>query len=761
MSESERVEPQAPEIPAAPAAQTAPEQPPESPSVLGVIATILLGLVLIVALVPLILWIDYGAHFNEFEMSAPPAGAMGLLFALLAVNALVYLVAKWRAFRRWQVVLLYVMLVAALPVMNVGLVQPVFSNVTAVASEKVNRLVPSVSVAYAAQHPAIYPKIEYDDQAEPEVRERQIKPLKRYWAGVPLGLQEQYLLRDAGTWERIVYAWNTIPWGIWKGPLLNWGIFILMAFAGILFLVEILRQEWVERENLAFPLAVLPTALLEESAEGRARHPLLANPLLWIGMAIPVLMMVLSGLRYYALREIPFGDLRIDFNVIFTKPPMDAIKQNMLVLSPLLIGVGYLVHLEVSRSIWIFFFVGAVFLVLAVSLGWSNPETPPERLDWRIPQYPYPRDQGIGALLALAVFMLWRSRGGLWAVLKAPFARRAVGQGDPGFMPRRLAGWGFVVSFALMVWWMGRMFRVAPGFDESQFGALNVTGSTNYLLIVLYLGVFFLMVVGFARIRAEAGVPSNFLMPTLHRIPRVWGGPRVFGWRSSNFVSHYAWMGLSTLPALAPLQLESLVVARRHGPSARTVGIAVVLALVAALVVGGLGFLWCVHLQGEGYTGKSHDFGTDPFWLMYKSRGKALDLGYFHRPHAIACLVGLGLMAALLVARSKWMRFPLHPLGYLVYCLAPLPVQFGTDSIRWKHALWAPMLIAWFLKRTFIRYGGMKLYRRLLPIFLGMILGSLLMYVFWNAAHLVMLWQGSGETLLLNLDRPVYRADTY
>jgi hypothetical protein len=159
--------------------------------------------------------------------------------------------------------------------------------------------------------------------------------------------------------------------------------------------------------------------------------------------------------------------------------------------------------------------------------------------------------------------------------------------------------------------------------------------------------------------------------------------------------------------------------------------------------------------------GQTHQYGSDSVWLFYRSRGKGLDVGYFHTPHGMACVAGLLLMAVLLVARSKWLRFPLHPLGYLVYCLAPAHHFAGQDGVKWQNALWGPMLVAWLIKRTIIRYGGMKLYRRLLPIFLGMILGTLLMYVFWNVAHGVMLWQKSGTELMFDLDQPIYRPDYY
>jgi hypothetical protein len=657
------------------------------------------------------------------------------------------------------------MLMTGLPVANVGLVQPVLTNITAVASEYVNRRVPSVAPAYAAQDAAFYPKVEFAPGLTPEQEADLARPLKRFWAGTPFGLTEQFRLKDATVWQRFAFAWERVPWHIWQGPLAAWGLFIFVSFLGVLFLVEVLRQEWVERENLAFPLAVLPSALIEETTgPGRVRHRLLADPLLWIGMAVSVLMMALSGLKHY--EKITFGELLVNFNTVFTAAPWNAIQRNILVVSPLVIGIGYLVHLEISRSIWIFFLLGTVFTLLAVNLGWNQVDRPPEPLDWFAPPYPFPRDQAMGAMAALAGYLLWRSRSGLWGLVKAPFDRSTVASSDPGFMPKRLAAWGFIGCFVFLVVWMGRMIRLPAGFPPPGLAVTGSPGRLNYPLIVLWLALFYLMVIAFARLRAEAGVPNNFLLPAMMRMPRVWGGPPVWGWQSSNAINYFAWMPMSSLPAMAPLGLEGLALARRHGPSARVLAAGVIAAFVLALVGGGLCFLWNCYVQGEGYIGQNISHGTVPFWTFYRARGRNLEVGYLHTAQAMAAVVGLALMSALLVARSKWLRFPLHPLGYLIWCVAPAHAALVQhDNVRGIHLLWAPMFIAWLIKRTVIRYGGMRLYRRLLPIFLGLVLGQLLMIVFWTLAHPLvtdMLDLGKWEFLLSPPNpREVYSPEAY
>jgi hypothetical protein len=53
------------------------------------------------------------------------------------------------------------------------------------------------------------------------------------------------------------------------------------------------------------------------------------------------------------------------------------------------------------------------------------------------------------------------------------------------------------------------------------------------------------------------------------------------------------------------------------------------------------------------------------------------------------------------------------------------------------HRLWLAMFIAWAIKLIMLRYGGLKLYRRALPFFLGIILGECIVGSFWTIFGIV------------------------
>jgi hypothetical protein len=51
--------------------------------------------------------------------------------------------------------------------------------------------------------------------------------------------------------------------------------------------------------------------------------------------------------------------------------------------------------------------------------------------------------------------------------------------------------------------------------------------------------------------------------------------------------------------------------------------------------------------------------------------------------------------------------------------------------------LWCPFFVAWMLKWLVLRYGGMSLYRRVLPYFLGLILGDYIVPLLWAIAGVI------------------------
>ena len=79
--------------------------------------------------------------------------------------------------------------------------------------------------------------------------------------------------------------------------------------------------------------------------------------------------------------------------------------------------------------------------------------------------------------------------------------------------------------------------------------------------------------------------------------------------------------------------------------------------------------------------------------------------------------VGAAIMGALMWLQYRFVWWPFHPLGFPISCV------FGT--------MWFSVFVAWAIKGAVLKYGGLALFERLKPMFLGLILGEAVVAGFW------------------------------
>jgi hypothetical protein len=82
--------------------------------------------------------------------------------------------------------------------------------------------------------------------------------------------------------------------------------------------------------------------------------------------------------------------------------------------------------------------------------------------------------------------------------------------------------------------------------------------------------------------------------------------------------------------------------------------------------------------------------------------------------------VGMGGMFGLYTAWRAVPWWPLHPLGYALMGVGPMDYY------------WFSFFLAWAIKVSVLKYGGAQLYRKTLPLFLGLILGQFFTSGMWN-----------------------------
>jgi hypothetical protein len=120
-----------------------------------------------------------------------------------------------------------------------------------------------------------------------------------------------------------------------------------------------------------------------------------------------------------------------------------------------------------------------------------------------------------------------------------------------------------------------------------------------------------------------------------------------------------------------------------------------------------------------GYVTSTH-FGDETYrrlenWINYPRSSDVAAMGFMGLGFTIAIL--------LLTARARFLWFPLHPLGYAM-------------ANSWGMAnLWCCLFVAWLLKWSILRHGGLKSYRRAVPFFLGLALGDFIIGHVWSISN--------------------------
>jgi hypothetical protein len=70
--------------------------------------------------------------------------------------------------------------------------------------------------------------------------------------------------------------------------------------------------------------------------------------------------------------------------------------------------------------------------------------------------------------------------------------------------------------------------------------------------------------------------------------------------------------------------------------------------------------------------------------------------------------------------RTRFFWWAFHPAGFAV-------------SSSWSMNLfWSSILVSWLIKLIILKYGGVNLHRKVIPFFLGLILGEFVVGGFWT-----------------------------
>ncbi len=636
---------------------------------------ILLSLGLIAALSPAAFYgeILFGTTY-EFGSGVPSMAALAVLFLVAALNQLVSGLGR-SGLRRREILALYAIIAVGAPLVSHGILLNMFS--TPIFQHYLARAIPSWQTTFLHHMPS--------------------------WFSVT----------DAAAVDAYFEGGASVPWSLWWAPLAAWTSFMLALYLASLFLVVLLRRQWITHERLSFPLAQIPLGVVRAAeAEGRGRLPV--SGVFWIGFLVSCGITSVNRLAsvYPAIPNIPLAGVTvIPWNPV---GPLAGLGAWELWIIPWMIAVAYLIPKELSFSCWFFWLVRIGLTVAAITAG-ATPQRPEE---WWGSEFPAPTFQGGGAVLAVALWVLWTARRHAKHAFLSIFTRgSAADVGEP--LPYRWALLGFLVCSAYLVcfYWVA--------------GCRPQAG-------LIFAGLIVVHYIVWARLRAETGlgfIPFPLIVGFMVAVPF---GTAIFRPREVVALmctrwSYFPGFGQS-LEVCTGNALEGLKIADSASISSRRLVYAMIGAFLLAVVVGvyvvlvGIyhyGFFdtraawsgWLYHILRQTGT-HSYQWLADPWSPNLNG--------------TIAMAAGALVTFALGILRLRFWWWPFHPIGYLAaFCWG-------------MHWFSQPFFIGWLLKTLTVRYGGLRLYRRTVPLAIGVIMGDFVGQGAWVLGVSVLRGFGAG-----------------
>jgi len=516
---------------------------------------------------------------------------------------------------------------------------------------------------------------------------------------------------DSMAAEGFFQGQSSVPWALWLTPLGAWGGFMVALFICALCIIVLLQRQWITNERLAFPLAQVPLELVSErrfgGREGAARLPR-AWPL-WIGLIASFGVTFINSLaeRWPSIPAVPLGPLALmpEQRV----GPLGGVGEITLVLWPWMIAIAYLIPKELSFSAWFFWWALVAANVGAVYAG-AEPRDPSMIWD---SEFPAPRFQGGGALLAIGLWALWIARRHLARAAQVIFTRHSGNSDADEPMSYRVAALGVVVTLAGMIY-----FTWAAGC-RAFVGAAIIVGILGYYVV-------------WARLRAETGLGFSMFPIELEFLLNTPFGPSFFRLRETITIMSMRWtygQGFGTIyEVVSGNTLESFKIADAADINGRRLTVAIVIGFLITLLLSLFVILTGIYHYGW--------FGLDGLqsgWLGPQSVGDGGRIIWrllYHPPGPdVNGLIAMGFGAALAfflgAMRLRFWWWPFHPVGYMA------GMCWG---LNWY---WMPFLTGWACKTLVLRYGGLRLYRTTVPLAIGFIAGDLLNGGLWAVVALI------------------------
>jgi uncharacterized protein DUF6785/uncharacterized protein DUF6784 len=531
-------------------------------------------------------------------------------------------------------------------------------------------------------------------------------------------IYKQKVASDASSSEK----WLGASWYGWNGPLIWWMIILTLFIVMQFCMTALLRRQWVDHEKLLFPHAEMIEATTEPGANGIPGGKILGNRLMWFGLGFAMFVFILEGLHVY-WPAIPGIDFKEDltFAKVFTTHPWSSLPKG-IDLHLFALAIAFMLPSEISLSIWVFVLVDFAVKLNLVAGGATYHTTEPV--------CGYLVNGGSDQVVGMTIFilvLLFGARRHFAGVLKKAFLMGKDIDDSEEPLPYFGAFWGMVFSaLGILVW-------------------CYVMGMSVFLSILIF-GLLIISVLFLTRVVCELGiVTGSFQEPTMpqYLLAGTLGyhakaGAMVTKAGSTSFWNRilfmtptystwaFLWPGLYYGIHVMPLAMTSERLFR-HGKSRRRFTAFLMLLTIAVTLIFALRSI-SIPYETEGgqlkqgrHTKASHTFDNclKRDFIMAEKIHKPL-----YAPTTWGAVSGAVVMTALLVLRHMFYWWPLHPIGYIAAGLSG--------------GVWVSIFVGWFIKRAVLKYGGGRLFRTVIPLFVGLLIGHFLIAGAWAIIGQVM-----------------------
>lgn len=474
----------------------------------------------------------------------------------------------------------------------------------------------------------------------------------------------------------------------WAVPVLSWVCFTVVLVFVMLCISIIVRKQWIDNEKLSYPIVQLPNEIIR----GDGPNSFFKNKLMWFGFALAGSIDLLNGFHhlYPAVPNLPVKLHSIGH--LFAQKPWNAMGSLHVSFYPFVIGLAFLMPLDLAFSMWFFLLFWKAQRVFGSIMGWQS-----------VSAFPYPTQQLGGVCIGLIVFALWSGRSYFLGFIKKVSLRNTNSKDDP--MPR--------IAFIGLI--LGMIFLVLFG---------NQMGMSVWIAILFFV-LYLALSTTITRIRAELGPPAHDMYGAGpdHILPTIFGSRRL-GPNNLTAISLFYWINREayrTHPM--PNLLEGLKLAQLNKVNERKLSYAMILAALA----GALSLFWAFLHIGHNLGASTQLYGRTWFaragitrlqnWLSFPSM---TDI-------AGSSFIGIGFFftIALMILRTRFLWWPLHPVGYAV------------SSFFIGNVMWFPVLISSAIKWIVLKYGGIRRYRQAAPFFIGLILGEYIVGSLWSLIGII------------------------